>query len=175
MDAMGVRTIVLSARRQKSLRLTVLGTILALLVLMCPSARAQLGMDTAVLGQLTGQVSVEKSGELWVLTLGQTLQAGEIVVTGPDGYAVLELPDQSKIEVFSNSRFAFRTNRFNWRDLIDLYLGKVRLYIQRLTHEDRSYRVTSPTAVISVRGTVFEVEVDSSQQTRVSVESGSVR
>ena len=58
---------------------------------------------------------------------------------------------------------------------MDLYLGKVRLYIQKLTHEDRSYRVTSPTAVISVRGTVFEVEVDSSQQTRVSVESGSVR
>ncbi|MBI4464780.1 MAG: FecR domain-containing protein [Acidobacteria bacterium] len=165
----------MSQERQGILLPSFLGILLAVFVLLCPAAKAQLGGDTAVLAQLSGQVSAERAGELWVLTAGQTLQAGEVVVTGPDGYAVLELPDQSKIEVFPNSRFAFRTNRFNWRDLLDLYLGKVRLSIQRLTHEDRSLRVTSPTAVISVRGTVFEVEVGSDQQTRVSVESGSVR
>lgn len=174
MDAMHVKTTAASVPGQKSFRLPALGIVLALALAVCPSAFAQLGAATAVLRELSGQVSVEKSGELWVLQMGQTLEAGEIVVTGPDGYAVLELPDQSRIEVFANSRVIFRANRFNVRDLLDLYLGKVRLYIQRLTDEDRSYRVTSPTAVISVRGTVFEVEVGAGQETRVTVESGAV-
>ena len=171
---MRVRTIAASVDGQKSFRLPAMGIVLALALAMCPGASAQLGAGTAVLSELRGQVSVEKSGELWVLHMGQTLEAGEIVVTGPDGYAVLQLPDQSRIEVFANSRVIFHANRFNVRDLLDLYLGKVRLYIQRLTDEDRSYRVTSPTAVISVRGTVFEVEVGAGQETRVTVESGSV-
>ena len=171
---MCVRRIAASVQGQKSIRLSALGIVLALALAVCPSASAQLGAGTAVLRELSGQVSVEKSGELWVLNMGQTLEAGEIVVTGPDGYAVLQLPDQSRIEVFANSRVIFRANRFNVRDLLDLYLGKVRLYIQQLTEEDRSYRVTSPTAVISVRGTVFEVEVGAGQETRVTVESGSV-
>jgi hypothetical protein len=43
------------------------------------------------------------------------------------------MPERSTMEVFPNSRFVFRTNRFNWRDLIDRYIGKVRFYIQKLT------------------------------------------
>ncbi len=78
------------------------------------------------------------------------------------------------MEVFPNTRFVFRANRFNWRDLIDLYIGKVRFHIQKLTRDDTPIRVTSPTAVISVRGTVFEVEVDAVNDTLVYVESGAV-
>lgn len=140
-----------------------------------PSARAaQLGPDTARVVTLAGRVSVERAGELWALMSGQAVSAGQVVVTGPDGYAQLELSDRSTIEVFPNSRLIFRANRFSWRDLLDLYLGKIRLQIQRLSNDDQPYRVTSPTAVISVRGTVFEVEVGATQDTTIHVETGSV-
>jgi hypothetical protein len=137
-------------------------------------AQAQITPDTAQVGTLTGTVSVERAGELWTLGAGQTVQAGQVIVTGADGYAQLSLPDGSILEVFPDSRLIFRANQVNWRDLLDLYLGKVRLQIQHLTGDAPPLRVTSPTAVISVRGTVFDVEVDAAQQTIVSVENGTV-
>ncbi len=139
------------------------------------SLEAQLGLETtARVLTMSGRVSVERAGDLWVLMPEQTVKAGQVVVTGPDGYATLELSDHSTIEVFPNSRLVFRANRFNLHDLLDLYLGKVRLRIQRLVNDEQFYRVTSPTAVISIRGTVLEVEVDLAEDTLVYVETGSV-
>lgn len=153
-----------------------IGMVLAAVGALPNAAMAQFGAETARIAVLTGRVSLERSGgELWALQPGQTIAAGQVVVTGPDGYAELELSDQSQIEVFPNSRLIFRANRFNWRDLLDLYFGKIRLQIQHLTDEASPYRVTTPTAVISIRGTVLAVDVPSSDETLVSVETGSVR
>lgn len=160
--------------RRKPLRWHTLLMIGVILSAGATSLEAQLGSETARVLTLTGRVSVERAGDLWVLMPEQTVKAGQVVVTGPDGYATLELSDQSTIEVFPNSRLVFRANRFNLHDLLDLYLGKVRLRIQRLVNDEQLYRVTSPTAVISVRGTVFEVEVDLVEDTFVYVETGSV-
>ena len=123
---------------------------------------------------MSGRVSVERNGELWALSEGQIIDAGQTIVTGVDGSAKLDLPDGSRLEVFPNSRVVLRANRFNLRDLLDLYLGKVRFEIQHILPGETPLRVTSPTAVISVRGTVFEVEVDPSQDTVVSVDTGAV-
>lgn len=137
-------------------------------------AQAQFGMDTARVVALEGRVSIERVGELWILQAGQSVRGGQVVVTGPDGYAQLQLPDQSLLEVFPNSRLVFRASRFNWRDLLDLYLGRIRLQIQHLTDGDSPYRVTTPTAVISIRGTVLNVDVGLAEDTLVHVETGSV-
>ena len=157
-------------------RLPFLGLVVAVIGVLPSIARAQLGAETARVATLSGRVSAERAGgELWALTLGQTITAGQVIVTGPDGYAELELADQSRIEVFANSRLIFQANRFNWRDLLDLYLGKIRLQIQHLTNEESPYRVTTPTAVISIRGTVLAVDVPFPEETVVRVETGSVR
>ena len=156
--------------------LPILWMVVAVIGALPSTAKAQLGAETARIATLTGRVSVERAGgELWALMPGQTLTAGQVVVTGPDGYAELELSDHSQIEVFPNSRLIFQANRFNWRDLLDLYLGKIRLNIQHLSNEDAPYRVTTPTAVISIRGTALDVDVASPEETVVRVETGSVR
>ena len=149
-------------------------TVVAWMAAASAPAKAQLGPDAALVTTLTGRVSLERAGELWVLAAGQTVNAGQVVVTGPDGYAQLALSDHSIIEVFSNSRLIFRANQFNWHELLDLYLGKVRLQIHKLTNGDPPYRVTTPTAVISIRGTVLDVDVSPTQETLVQVETGSV-
>jgi len=137
-------------------------------------AQAQFGMDTARVIALDGRVSLERSGELWILQAGQSVRGGQVVVTGPDGYAQLELADHSVVEVFPNSRLIFRASPFNFRDLLDLYLGRIRLQIQHLTGGGAPYRVTTPTAVISIRGTVLSVDVGPAEETIVQVEEGSV-
>jgi hypothetical protein len=139
-----------------------------------PPAQAQFGPDAAQVVLLNGRVSLERAGELWVLDTGDTVRGGQVVVTGPDGYAQLQLSDHSILEVFPNSRLVFRANRFNLRELLELFLGKVRLQIQHLTDGDSPYRVTTPTAVISIRGTVLDVDVGPGQETVVQVETGSV-
>jgi len=160
-------------------RLSVAPVLAGLFVLagsvLSPSlAQAQFGMDTARVIALEGRVSLERTGELWILQAGQTVRGGQTVVTGPDGYAQLELSDHSLIEVFANSRLVFRASPFNFRDLIDLYLGRIRLQIQHLTGGGPPYRVTTPTAVISIRGTVLDVDVGPAEETIVQVEEGSV-
>lgn len=137
-------------------------------------AKAQFGMDTARVITLEGRVSLDRSGELWILQAGETVRGGQTIVTGPDGYAQLELGDQSIVEVFPNSRLVFRESPFNFRDLINLYLGKIRLQIQHLTGGGPPYRVTTPTAVISIRGTVLDIDVGPGEETTVQVEEGTV-
>lgn len=149
--------------------------VLAAVVLLCGPARAQQLSDLSgrVLVQ-SGRVSVEHGGDLWALAPGQTITSGQVVLTGPDGYTQIQLSDRSVVEVFPNSRIVFRPNRSNWRDLVDIFLGKIRLQIQHLTDGDSPYHVTSPTAVISIRGTVLDVEVNSGNETTVQVETGVV-
>lgn len=124
---------------------------------------------------LTGQVSVLKDLQPWAISAGDSIQVTQVIVTGPDGHAVLQVSDGSTIEVYPNSRFVFRHNPGNWRDLIDLFLGRVRVHIEHLGTVPNPNRVITPVAVISVRGTTFDVTVnDDDEATTVEVEDGTV-
>jgi hypothetical protein len=160
-------------RKQAALLLPLL-MMAAMVAVGASSAHAQLTSDTGRILAQTGRVSVDHAGDLWALTPGSTISTGQVVVTGPDGYAQVELSDHSIIEVFSSSRLVFRPNRANLRDLVDRYLGKIRLQIQHLTDGESPYHVNSPTAVISIRGTVLDVEVGTTTDTTVQVETGLV-
>ncbi len=120
----------------------------------------------------SGQVSLERKPDLWAVHADQFIQPGAVIVSGPDGHAVLELDDGSEIEIFPNSRVIFRPNRGNWRDVLDIFLGKVKFQIQKLGGRSHPYRVNSATALIAVRGTSFEVTVEADETTIVAVEEG---
>jgi hypothetical protein len=124
---------------------------------------------------LNGQVSVLRDDSPWVLNVGDSVQPRQIVITGPDGFAVFQVSDGSTFEVFPNARVVFRENAGSWRDLLDVLLGRVKVHIQKLGGQPNYNRVRTPTAVISVRGTVFDVAVeDEDDTTLVSVEEGQV-
>jgi hypothetical protein len=70
----------------------------------------------------------------------------------------------------------FRKNPPNWKDLIDVWVGKVRLHIEHLGTTPNPNRIHTPTAVISVRGTTFDISVDDDDETTlIEVEEGSVQ
>jgi hypothetical protein len=151
-----------------------IGAALFLVGICLPAAKAQVGHEAATITTMSGEVSIERDGELWAISAGQAIESGQVIVTGSDGSAHLGLPDGSDIEIFPDSRVIYHANQFNLRDLVDIYLGKIRLQIQHILPGEVPLRVTSPTAVISVRGTVFEVAVDVAQDTAVSVDTGVV-
>jgi FecR protein len=129
----------------------------------------------AKLTQFTGQISYMKGSDLWVLNLGDTVYPQQVIVTGADGYGLFQLADGSTFEVFPKSKVVFRANRGDWRDLLEVILGKIRVQIEHPGGLPNNNKVRTPTAVISVRGTVFDVDVeDEDGTTMVLDEEGQV-
>jgi hypothetical protein len=123
----------------------------------------------------TGQVSILKDAQPWALSIGDTVQVRDMIITGVDGHAVLKVSDGSTFEVYPNSRVLFRKNPPNWKDLLDVLVGRVRVHIEHLGNIPNPNRVITPTAVISVRGTTFDISVDDDDETTlVEVEEGIV-
>ncbi len=124
---------------------------------------------------LTGQVSVLRDSEPWALNIGDKVKTQQVIVTGADGYAKFQVSDGSFFEVYPNSNVVFRQNPGNLQELLDMFVGRVKIHIQKLGGQPNPNRIRTPTAVISVRGTIFDVSVDDDDQTTiVSVEEGAV-
>jgi hypothetical protein len=123
---------------------------------------------------LNGQVSILRDNSPWVLNVGDSVKPRQIIITGADGFASLQVADGSTFEVFPNSRVIFRDNPGNWKDLLEVFLGRVKVQIQKIGGQPNYNKVRTPTAVISVRGTVFDVTVEQEDATLVIVEEGVV-
>jgi hypothetical protein len=123
----------------------------------------------------SGRVSwIRSGGDLWALVEGEVVPANHVIVAESDGHALLELSDHSRVEVFPNSRLTFGSSRLTMKDLLDLTLGKVRIHIEKIGGLPNFYKMFAPTAIIAVRGTTFDVEVEPGGTTTVSVEEGLV-
>src|SRR5580704_4122144 len=131
--------------------------------------------DGAKVVAMTGDVSVLRDSQPWSLNIGDLVQMQQVILTGPDGYAKFETSDGSTFEVYPSSNVIFRKNPGSLHDLLDLFVGRVKVHIQRWGGQPNPNRIMTPTAVISVRGTTFDVSInDDDETTIVSVEEGSV-
>jgi ferric-dicitrate binding protein FerR (iron transport regulator) len=137
-------------------------------------AQAQ-STGAAKLIQMTGQVSYLRGSTSMALSVGDSIQPQQVIVTGPDGSAIFQVSDGSTFEVFPNSKAVFRESAGNWEDLLRMMIGRVRVEIQHLGGKPNPNKVRTATAVISVRGTIFDVTVEDDQGTTlVLVEEGKV-
>jgi len=104
-----------------------------------------------------------------------TVSIGDQIRTGPNSGMVLILPDGSYMTVAENSTLTIQEF---WapsiHNLVNLMVGKVRFFIQRLGGQPNPYRVQTPTALIAVRGTTFEVTVLDGNATVVECLEGRV-
>ena len=121
-----------------------------------------------------GQVQVLKDETPWAINVGDTINPKQEIVTGIDGYAKIQVPDGSIFEIFPNSRATFRSNQGNLRELLDLWIGRIKVHIEKLNGAPNPNRIQTPSAVISVRGTTFDVTVEDDDVTLVLVEEGRV-
>src|SRR5450631_757010 len=161
-------------RRAVTAKLSLLSAAMAVVCLAQFPPPSDSGQFSATVMTLTGQVSVLKDMVPYALMQGSTVSVQQMIVTGADGHATFQVSDGSTFEVFPNSHLVFRKNAWNVRDLIDLLVGRIRVHIEHLGGPNPN-RVLTPTAVISVRGTTFDVTVDDNDETTVvEVEDGQV-
>ncbi|MBS1859963.1 MAG: FecR domain-containing protein [Acidobacteria bacterium] len=147
----------------------------AALLVCLPPAHAQ-STSKAVAIKQVGNVAVVKDASNYrsAIFLGSQVSAGQTIVTGSDGYAVFQVEDGSTFEVFPDSQVTFR-NTMSVGDLLNVVIGKIKVYIQHLPGIPNPNNVSTPTALISVRGTVFTVDVqDADGTTTVAVDEGIV-
>lgn len=138
-------------------------------------AQAQVPDHTAKVIVQYGQVSVLSDQSERALFQGDLIRPQQLIMAGPDGYAKFQVSDGSTFEVFAKSQVMFRDHVGDWQQLLNLIIGHVKVYIQHLNGLPNYNKVSSPTALISVRGTAFEVVVEDDEGTTfVSVDEGVV-
>ena len=161
-------------RRRNTLSRNVHALLVAVALVVCLAPLEAQNYKATVIEQV-GQVSVQAGGYLNALSKGVSISPQQLIVTGPDGYAKFQVSDGSTFEVFNNAQVVFRPTLGNWIDLLNIKIGRVKVCIQHEPGKPNHNEVSSPTAVISVRGTVFDVVVeDSDGTTFVTVDQGIV-
>ncbi|MBV9744384.1 MAG: FecR domain-containing protein [Acidobacteriia bacterium] len=131
------------------------------------------GSGAAKLILMTGRVSVLKDGVEWARNVGDIVEPKQIILTGAESYAKFQLADGSTFEVFENTRAVFHETP-GWDQLLNILIGRVKVYVDHSKGPNHK-QVTTQTAIISVRGTIFDVVVeDMDATTFVSVEEGIV-
>jgi len=134
----------------------------------------------AVATLVEGEVEMMARGDnTWIkLSPNAILKGGDKVRVLGDGRLEMVLDNRSVLRLAANSTLELKeverqpekeTYRFA------LSLGKMWTRVTRLLGFGSKYQVDTPTAITAVQGTVYDLQVDSNQQTRVRVHSGNVQ
>jgi len=130
----------------------------------------------ATISDFAGKLSIQLPGHgLSTPARGLVLPAETLISTEDGGRMLLRLSDGSDLLVRSNTRLVLKTPEPGaWRYL-QLLVGRVRAEIQKRLGGAPGFQIGTPSAVISVRGTVFDVEVNRTGITEVDVHEGVVQ
>ena len=112
-------------------------------------------------------------------SLNDKVFEGDRIKTALNSRVELEMPDQSVIRIDQNSIFDvkdIKTEEESGEDNFSftLWAGNVWAKFTKVLSGRKSRTIESPSAVVAVRGTTFEVNVDQDLTTRVAVEEGEV-
>ena len=134
----------------------------------------------AVATLVEGEVQMMAGGDnTWrSLSPNTILKGGDKVRVLDNGRLEMVLDNRSVLRLAANTTLELKeverkpekeTYRFA------LSLGKMWTRVTRLLGFGSKYQVDTPTAITAVQGTVYDLQVDSNQQTRVRVHSGNVQ
>jgi hypothetical protein len=110
-----------------------------------------------------GAVQIERAGQKAPAAVGAVVQAGDVVVTGTDGAVGITFLDNSLLSAGPNSvltidRFAFDSTTHQGAFETSLRKGTLAVVSGKLAKQSPdAMKVTTPAAVLGVRGTEFLV------------------
>ncbi|HEV8131947.1 MAG TPA: TonB-dependent receptor [Acidobacteriota bacterium] len=150
-------------------------------------------LSTGALGQIAGKViaalgrvEVQQSGRPFVAAANnQTLNAGDVVRTGPQSRAVILLADETQLKLNANTQLQLQAVRQTSnllvrvaqagaradQSILNLSSGEAWL---RSRKTPASMRVTTPAVTAAIRGTEFDLRVAGDGESVVTVLEGSV-
>ncbi len=146
------------------------------------AAQEQQSSSTPVTAAIAGATIAEWKGNIRLSLPGQSpsnplrgeqLPPGTILDTG-SGRMLLRLSDGSEVLVRAHTRLQVQQPSLTDPTYFQLFLGRVRALINKRTGGAVPFELGTPSAVIAVRGTQFEVEVNPRNVTEVDVVDGLV-
>jgi hypothetical protein len=139
-----------------------------------PAQPVTIPAGSAVVMEVKGKVSVTPpQGAAAVAQRGMML-AAETSVETAKGRIVLLLADGSQILLKSNTRVVLKSPEGGDGSFLQMFLGEILANIKKRLGETPPFRLGTPSAVITVRGTRFSVQVDKKGRTTVQVFDGIV-
>jgi ferric-dicitrate binding protein FerR (iron transport regulator) len=106
--------------------------------------------------------------------LNDAVAPGDELITDQNSEAVVKASDGSTVRIFPSSRVIFNEHSGDFQEFLHLFLGSVKIHIEKLSGRPNPQKTTTPSAVIAVRGTTFSVFVDDADATMVAVDEGVV-
>lgn len=150
-----------------------LAALLVLLLTALP-VWAQSGVE-GQMAEVKGKVSlVRGQAAPALLHKHDTVQAGDEILTDRKSSATIRMPDGSTVHIYPDSHVVLRTQTGSWKEFLHVVLGTVRVQIEKLSGRPNPKTLTTPTAIIAVRGTIFGIAVERTGDTRVGVGQGLV-
>ena len=132
--------------------------------------------QNGIAGQIStvnGKVSLVRGNAVPVLLREHDpVQAGDSILTDAKASAIMRLPNGGTVRIFPNSHIVVRAESGRWKEFLHILFGSVRVKIEKLSGRPNPKAVTTPTAIIAVRGTIFAVAVEQNGDTRVGLETG---
>ncbi len=138
------------------------------------SAPSAVAITGATIAEWKGDVHLSLPGQPASNPLrGEQLPAGTILDTG-GGRLLLRLSDGSEVLIRPHTRLQLQQPSLSYPSYFQLLLGRVRALINKRTGGAVPFELGTPSAVIAVRGTQFDVEVNRRNVTEVDVIDGLV-
>jgi uncharacterized membrane protein YgcG len=128
----------------------------------------------ATISDFKGKVSVQLPAHAFAAPLRGEVLPPDTTVSTEDGRLLLKLSDGSDVLVRAHTRLLLKQPEANGWKYFQLLVGRVRTQIQKRLGGSPDFQIGTPSAVISVRGTKFDVEVDRRGFTEVDVDEGVV-
>ena len=139
--------------------------LLLLLISLLFWSPAPAGEPVGIIKYARGDVTIEaSSGKTRKARKNELLQPNELVVTGAESLAVIELSDKSRMTLRPNS--SFRVSQIGTNDngeesaILNLLRGGLRLVTGLIAQiNPAGYRLNTPVATIGIRGTDFNTRI----------------
>ena len=138
--------------------------IIALLFTIIPAPKTLAQQSTTSVLKIRGNVSLKKVGaNFWTnIARKRVATSGDIVKTGDNSGARLNFSDGSVARLYEKSTLKITQAEFAPEKKVAKFkalLGKFKFKVTKLLGKESKFEVETPTAVASVRGTEFDMEV----------------
>ncbi|MBI4678816.1 MAG: FecR domain-containing protein [Elusimicrobia bacterium] len=142
-------------------------TIVSLIAILFSSPAAA----AVSLSKASGKIFFLKAGAtVWAqVSAGHILSPGDRVRADAGAKATVDFGDGSRVEIGSNASFTLQAARPQ-ETTVQFSIGRLRAWVAK--RMGQKFTVRTPTAVCSVRGTEFAVEVNAAGNTRVEMFEG---
>ena len=128
----------------------------------------------ATISDFKGKVSIQLPAQAIAAPVRGEVLPPDTTVNTDEGRLLLKLSDGSDVLVRPHTKLLLKQPEASGWKYFQLMLGRIRTQIQKRTGGSPDFQIGTPSAVISVRGTKFDVEVDRRGFTEVDVDEGVV-